>query len=210
MAVSTALQDLIRDLLLPPSPGVLPFYLHIFGRQHPPPVIHCRQQVLTHLCQVEPGQTPQPERARTTCWEQREGTSLGETLVTCARDIPYQRHHLLLQPHPPSFPASLGTSTKIFQESVCAQLIIPCLSNAGEALVPSSTSALPLPAPLGPDPNTQADSSARPQTYLVVPRMSPTLPLSPELIPGSELPHHSQIPADLDSGLSPAAIQSPS
>lgn len=82
-----------------------------------------------------------------------------------------RRHHLLLQPHPPSFPASLGTSTKIFQESVHVQLIIPCLSNAGEALVPSSTSALTLPGhgPLGPVPNSQPDSSARPWTYWVVP-----------------------------------------
>lgn len=44
-----------------------------------------------------------------------------------------KRHHLLLQPHPPLFPASLGTSTKVFQEPVHAQPIIPCLSNAGEA-----------------------------------------------------------------------------
>lgn len=83
--------------------------------------------------------------------------------------------------------------------SVGAQPIIPSLSYAGEALAPSSTTALPLPGhgPLGPHPNPQTDSSARPWAYLVVPRMSPTLLLSPDLIPDSDLLYHQQIPGDL-------------
>lgn len=89
-----------------------------------------------------------------------------------------------LQPH-------RGPSATSFQEPIHAQPASPCPSNTGGVLVPSSTTALPLP---GPDPNPWTDLPARPWTCLVVPRLCPTLLPSPDPITTSDLPHHHQLP----------------
>lgn len=113
-------------------------------------------------------------------------------LCSAAGDTPYQKASPALNVLP-DFQHHQEPPARIFQD---AQPISPCPSNAGEALVPSSTTALPLPGhgPVGPYPNLQADIPATHWTCLLVPRFCPILLLSPGLIPASDLPLHHLLP----------------
>lgn len=160
--------------MLPPSPEALPFHLHTSDHQHPPPVIHRTQQVLPHLCQAEPGRTPQPESARATCRGHREGMSLGETLVMCKRHplpkgIITCSYNPILPHFQPHWGPPLKSSGSLFMLS---QSFLPeqCWRSTGPQLHHTTCLAVAL-LVLTP---THRHSSARPWTFLVVPRLSPT------------------------------------
>lgn len=179
-----------------PPPEVLPFNTHPSGHQHPSPIIG--------ICQWHPPQAESPATILPCeTWTdttarvhqdhmpraERENKSWRNTGQLC---IPYQKASPAL-----TTPSSLifGLTGGLQQQAYRSPFMLSPSVPASAILVPNSTTALPLPGygPVGPDPNPWTDFSARPWTCLMVPRLCPTLLLSPDLIPTSELPLHHQL-----------------
>lgn len=134
---------------------------------------------------------------------ERENKLWRNTAVQCCKTHPLPKDIAIsYNPILPHFQPHWGPPVTSLQESIHVQLISPCLSNAGGAPVPNSSTALSLPGlwSVDPVPNPWTDFPADSgpacslQTCLMVPGLCLTLLQSPDPIPTSDLPHHQQLP----------------